>query len=113
MKKNVTNKSIKSIMFFLLILLLFCTSCKKDLSAESGFMSVGTIIGGDLRMCMCCGGWFIKIDNDTLRFGNLPQDSNIDLQIESFPLEVRLNWEKSSFQCLGDEIIILKIEKCE
>jgi hypothetical protein len=102
----------KKIMIILgFVFLVFLVSCKKDISTESGLMSEGTIIGGDTRMCMCCGGWFIKIDGDTLRFGNLPQESNIDLQIESLPLEVRLNWERSSFQCLGDEIVVLQIEK--
>jgi hypothetical protein len=111
MKKELYVKISKSILFFLLMLLIIIASCKRDYSTEPEYRSEGTIIGGDARMCMCCGGWYIIIKDDTLRFGNLPQESNIDLQIESFPLEVRLNWEKSSFQCLGDEITVLQIEK--
>lgn len=74
-------------------------------------MDQGTITGGDYRKCMCCGGWFIKIKNDRYRFYQLPEKSGIDLKEEKFPLEVQLNWEKDTAACLGDEIIILEIEK--
>ena len=97
----------KIILIHLFMVLIIMVSC----SAEPEYMSEGTIIGGDARMCMCCGGWYIKIMNDTLRFGNLPDKSNIYLNDETFPIKVRLNWKKDPNACLGDEIIILQIEK--
>lgn len=74
-------------------------------------MNQAKILEPDYRMCVCCGGWFIKIDNDTLRFYELPSDCNIDLNTETLPIEVELNWEKDKNDCLGDEIIIDAIRK--
>lgn len=74
-------------------------------------MNQAKILEPDYRMCVCCGGWFIKIDNDTLRFYELPSDFNIDLNTETLPIEVELNWEKDKNDCLGDEIIIDAIRK--
>ena len=69
-------------------------------------MNQAKILEPDYRMCVCCGGWFIKIDNDTLRFYELPSDCNIDLNTETLPIEVELNWEKDKNDCLDGEIYI-------
>lgn len=74
-------------------------------------MNQAKILEPDYSMCVCCGGWFIKIDNETLRFYELPSDCNIDLNAETLPIEVELNWEKDKNDCLGDEIIIHAIRK--
>lgn len=111
MKKELNVKIPKFIQILMIALLLFLVSCKKDYTTEPEYRSEGIIIGVDARKCMCCGGWYIKIKNDTLRFGNLPPQSNVNLQNESFPLNVRLVWKIDPNACLGDEIIILNIEK--
>jgi|TARA_B110000902_G_scaffold255145_1_gene320088 hypothetical protein len=97
----------KNLIITLSITLLICISCKK----EENYMNQAKILEPDYRMCVCCGGWFIKIDNDTLRFYELPSDCNIDLNAETLPIEVELNWEKDKNDCLGDEIIIDAIRK--
>tara|TARA_B110000483_G_scaffold232221_1_gene299502 strand:+ start:28 stop:327 length:300 start_codon:yes stop_codon:yes gene_type:complete len=97
----------KNLIITLSITLLICISCKK----EENYMNQAKILEPDYRMCVCCGGWFIKIDNDTLRFYELPSDCNIDLNTETLPIEVELNWEKDKNDCLGDEIIIDAIRK--
>ena len=74
-------------------------------------MHEGKITGCDFRECMCCGGWYIEINNNTYRFNNLPVNSNIDLQHEPFPIHVEVIWEKDVHGCLGDEILIDYIKK--
>jgi len=74
-------------------------------------MDKGTILEFDTREFVCCGGWFIKTDNDTLRFYDLPLKSNLNLLAEILPLQVRLNWKKDPNVCSGDEILIMEIEK--
>ena len=95
--------------FFLLVFLISVSifSCKKDHQVEYN----GKITGSDLRMCACCGGTFIIIDNASYRFSNLPPNSGIDLEKDTYPIYVVVSWHKSSTQCLGDEIIIDKIRK--
>lgn len=67
----------------------------------------GTITGFDPRMCICCGGWFIRLQNDTLRFDQVPEASQSILENIAYPLNVRVKWIKKAERCLGDEIIIL------
>ena len=92
---------------FILILLMVVFSCSK----EDNYMSAGTITGIDMSLCMCCGGWFIEIDNATYRFNKLPDHCDLNLENETFPITVKLDWEKEINPCLGDEIIVKQIAK--
>ena len=74
-------------------------------------MSDGTITGYDTRECACCGGFFIEIDNVTYRFYDVPPNSELNLQNPTFPIYVKLDWTKDANACLGDEIIVLRIEE--
>jgi hypothetical protein len=87
-------------------------SCHKEDSYH--YRSIGTITGQDLRMCPspCCSGWFIEIDSLTYEFDTLPTSSNINLEKESFPLLVRLDWQVSNIiDCPNKRITIQKIAK--
>lgn len=85
--------------------LLAFSSCTKSYKYESS----GVITGQDGRYCACCGGWFIEIDNTTHRFDNIPENSNIDLENPTYPIEVELNWKPKDVQCMGDEIVVEEI----
>ena len=74
-------------------------------------MSYGQITNADYRLCMCCGGWFINIGNETYRFLSLPENSDLNLTEETLPMNVELDWTKDENACLGDEIIISSIKK--
>ncbi len=102
--------SLQLTIFSLLVLLMGCQKDKID-NPRDEYMNFGTITGIDMTLCMCCGGWFIEIDNATYRFKKLPDNCDINLYDETFPVFVILNWEEESYQCLGDEIIIRRIEK--
>jgi hypothetical protein len=78
------------------------------------YKSTGSISGPDLRMCPspCCGGWFIIIDGLIYEFDTLPVNSDINLEKETFPLAVKLDWELSVIiECPTKRITIQKIAK--
>lgn len=71
----------------------------------------GVIIGIDFRECACCGGWFIEIEDDTLRAMVLPQPFTETLDPNEFPLPVYLEWSPDEEPCLGDEIDVYCIRR--
>jgi hypothetical protein len=91
-----------------IVVVLFLTiTCDKE---ENNYESHGTITGQDYRMCACCGGWLIIIDEKQYQFNNLPEDSGIDLNKEKFPMAVKLDWELNTTGC-PNTITIQRIEK--
>jgi hypothetical protein len=84
--------------------------CHKENS--NNYKSIGTITGQDFRMCACCGGWFIIIDSLTYEFDSLPNGSDINLEKETFPLMVKLDWQlPDTLGCPNKRITILRIAK--
>lgn len=78
----------------------------------SNYKSNGKILGPDPRMCACCGGYYIQIDTITYEFDALPDNSNINLQVESFPISVKLDWQLANVAACPDiRIIIQRIKK--
>ena len=95
------------VVFFILIGFM---SCQKPTTSD--FQSTGIITGVDLKMCACCGGYYIQIDNVTYEFDTLPAGSNIDLQNATYPIPVKLDWQLSTkTACPNVRIDILKIVK--
>ena len=74
-------------------------------------MDQGTITGYDYRKCMCCGGWFVEIGDSTWRFDQIPEGCTINFDEAIFPMEVYLNWLIKDPLCLGDEIVVSRLEK--
>jgi hypothetical protein len=90
------------------ILLTLLSSCEDEREYSNG-----TILGGDMRLCGCCGGLVIEIDDKTYRFFNdeLPPGSiNFETADVDFPLEVKVQWKLKKDGCMGDEILITKIK---
>lgn len=84
--------------------------CRKEDSHI--YKSDGIITGPDIRMCACCGGYYIQIDTVTYEFNSLPDNSDIDLQKETFPLAVKLDWQLANLTgCPDPKIIIQRIRK--
>lgn len=77
--------------FLIIFVLLFCSK-----ESSISYRSYGVITGADPRVCACCGGYYIKIDTTTYEFSSIPENSNIDLQKDTFPIFVKLNWELSN-----------------
>lgn len=102
----------KQIRFFpitiLLGLLALIFACKKD----NDNLVPAVVTGFDLRECACCGGWFIKIDNTTYRFDQIPAGSTVEFDGSTvFPKAVRVEWQKKDPSCLNDEIVLSKLEE--
>lgn len=95
----------KTLLSILLLVALF-SACRED----QCYQDSGTIIGPDYRKCMCCGGWFIRIDKDTLRFHQVPEGSNVNLTDEKYPVNVYLDWHYPDPQCMRDEIVVTRME---
>lgn len=116
---NLTNKkTIISLICFGAFLLASVASCNKvaplpstPIGAKNSFESSGDILGFDMTMCACCGGWIIRLDGDSTdyRFDTLPAGANIDLNTATFPLPVNLNWSSNSNYC-GNRMTIDAIE---
>jgi len=100
-------KKLKGKILVLMVMMITVTFCGKDI-----YQSHGTITGPDIRACICCGGWFIKIDTTTYNFESLPENSGIDLQKETFPVNVKLDWDFASYPaCPNKYITIIRIVK--
>jgi hypothetical protein len=82
--------------------------CKKE---NNNYRSNATITGPDVGMCICCGGWIIKIEDMTYRFDSIPAGSNINLQKDSFPINVKLDWQFISSDACLNKISIQRIAR--
>jgi hypothetical protein len=91
-------------------LFISLTFCHKEHYTD--YASSGIITGPDIRMCACCGGWFIQIDSTTYEFDALPDSSDINLEKETFPVYVKLDWQLAGTEsCPANKIIIQSIKK--
>lgn len=97
----------KYIWLTILVLALSLTACLDD----EAFPKKGVITGPDMSMCACCGGWFIQIGEETFRFDKLPMGSGIDLENETFPIKVRLDWKKDEKACISNRIKITRVQR--
>lgn len=99
------------ILFNLIGLLLFilCSCCNTNDSDDGYTNSDAKIIGYDFRKCMCCGGWLVDINKDTLRIWNMPEEFNKILSEKIMPVDVRLSWKKMTEDCGAtmDDIILV------
>lgn len=93
-----------------IFIILGIISCHKD--NDGDYKSHGKILGPDYRMCACCGGFYIQIDSLTYEFDSIPANSNINLQKDTFPISVKLDWQLSDKPaCPDTRISIQKIMK--
>ena len=103
----------KLIIIFLVSFFGLFLSCNNhDTSDKIQFKSTGEILGLDEALCICCGDWKIKIDNDQndYQFITLPQNSNIDLQNAQLPISVKLNWRLDENSTCANHIIVEQID---
>ncbi len=92
-----------------LLLILFTGIIFTGCTKEEKTLDSGLISGMDPRMCMCCGGWFVEINDTIRRFDRVPADCTIDFTTVTYPLKVKLDWKKKDTLCLGDEIVVGKL----
>jgi hypothetical protein len=97
---------------YLAVILLLAFGLIHCHKGADNYQSKGTMIGPDFRDCVCCGGWYIMIDTTEFEFESLPEDTNIDLQRDTFPINVKLDWQLSDkMPCPYKWVIITRIIK--
>ena len=96
-----------------IFIVLTMPSCKK----EETYMSNVNIVGLDARMCACCGGTEIVIDNVANTNGNsyfligqLPAGFNLGNN-PKFPIAVKIDFKIDSTHCFGNYVGISKIAR--
>ncbi len=93
----------------LLAFVFWLVACQKD---DLNVRSEGQVVGYDLRLCACCGGWYLEIDGETYRADLSAEDvARLNLETPALPVLVRLDWKLKENPCLGDEIIVTRIER--
>lgn len=96
------------------LILFACISFTFSSCDDSGTTLVqGQIVGKDVTVCPCCGGYMVLINKFTYRFfeADLPAGSTI-LDGATYPLDVELEFENQSNLCNGiDQITIKQISK--
>ena len=98
-------KKIIPILLALSILTICCEKEKEMVCAEG--LQEATIIGQDFRRCVCCGGWFIDLGQDTVRTFTLPDDFKFEPN-KDLPIEVCLSYEAETGNCKDfDELIVV------
>jgi len=89
-------------------------SCKKN---EPAYMNNAQITGYDLRLCVCCGGYVVTIDNvpnpngsTFFLAGQFPSNFVLDAN-PTYPVAIKLDWQTDTAKCYGNYIKILRIAK--
>ena len=91
---------------FLVFTMMACTK------ENDQYKSVGIITGMDGTMCACCGGWIINIEDVRYLIDSMPDDSNLNLAKETFPVTVKLDWLLVSNGCSAfNRITVQRIKK--
>ncbi|HKI87892.1 MAG TPA: hypothetical protein VKA38_02620 [Draconibacterium sp.] len=93
----------KKILFTVLLISGVIFSCEKK---EDQYQSSAVITGPDIRECICCGGYSIEMNDSTYNFDTLPASSNIELNTETFPINVKLDWSYDK-KCGGIQYITI------
>ena len=79
-------------------------------------MNDAEIIGWDMKMCPCCGGLEITIDNiqpngySYFLVNQLPPNFSLG-DHPQFPIAVKIDWKVDPLHCFGNHIDIIRIAR--
>ena len=108
MKNLLIQKCKLKITVFVFLFWLTATSCTDE--ELVCYKSEGILLGLDAKACACCGGWLITIDRQTYNF-QMPSNSGISAENDTFPLNVKVNWDFLDDGACGNWITASKIKK--
>lgn len=92
------------------VLFLFFAVCMLISCEKNTYQSSGTITGQDIRMCPCCGGYFIDVAGTLYLFEKSELPDKFTFNDEQLPLQVELDWKLKTEGCTGyNRITIIKI----
>ncbi len=86
------------------LVLISFQSCKKETTLSDEWKEA-KIIGQDLRLCACCGGWFITLEQDTVRTFGFPDEYELPSAM-NLPKDVYLQYEEQTGPCSDFENLI-------
>jgi len=90
------------------------SSCKRidDEGVDPEFEATGQLIGFDLTLCACCGGYLLDVDgeDENYNFISLPDDHGLVLDNAVFPMDVKFNWTKGVSESCPKIVSIESIE---
>ena len=86
---------IKTLLVILIASLAVFNSCDQ----QPDLLDRGIITGTNSGTCGC-SGYIIEIGDTIFSFGNIPNNSDLDLLNEDFPLNVRLKWNEIEDTCI-------------
>ncbi len=98
------SRSNRFVYILIFVLAIAIVQCKEN---ESDTLTEAVITGPDPRDCICCGGYFIEIDDSTYNFDQLPSLCNLNLMTAEFPIQVYVEWELER-KCGDIQYIIIK-----
>ena len=84
--------------FLSVIAFLSFASCKKE---GSRCTRIGEVTGPDYSFCICCGGWFVSYEDETIRFSTVP-DENALLEWADrygYPVPIEFDYTDSEGAC--------------
>jgi hypothetical protein len=68
---------------------------------DNNQFSHGKIVGYDLTLCACCGGYVIEIDGETYRFfdEDIQGTNPLDAWTMNYPVYVLIEWSPKTGAC--------------
>lgn len=86
--------------YLIILATLLAMSAASGCRKANTYMTNAEVTGYDNRMCACCGGIWIKLDNDnsTYDLSNTAASMGIT-DSTTFPLLLRVNWVHDTLYC--------------
>jgi hypothetical protein len=102
----------KPLLLLITLIVLAVPACRKERQYTNGM-----IIGIDYRKCASpmCSGWFLEVKNDTLRFLEIPEKTDINFNNGDlkFPIPVKVIYTRytNDWKDIKDLIFVKEIWK--
>lgn len=103
---------------FVLVAIIFLSACSKNANHESAVLAsynssvkvIGTITGLNPDKCACCWGWLVDIGGKQYKFDKIPENSPLNVNNITYPLQVKIEWKETEGDCSLKLIDVLSIE---
>ena len=94
----------KILFTFLVFFSLGIASCDKECDTDSACEHIAYLLHPDYRDCVCCTGWYVKVNEDTFKVYDLPQPDSVSSTISKYglPIKVELSYTDTTDMCGED-----------
>jgi hypothetical protein len=98
-------------LFILYITILSCSDDAIQIIDDEYTESKALILKEDLTETLCSGGWFVKIENDTLRIYNMSSEISTLVKDNQLPLYIIIKWKKMTTGCGKYNPLLIEINE--